>query len=623
MRFVATYLFVVFFLFSKGQKVDSVLSLPQVVKEVSAGTFTRFTPLVSYKYTLGRNLNDVLRENSFLYFKNYGNGQLSSISIRGTSAAQTDILWNGIKLNSPALGQADISLFNTGMSDHLELSGISRFGNVGGCIQLQNDSRVDSGFAVNASFTYGSYHLIRTFAKARYGNGSVSGVTRLSYMSCQNNYSYINTFKEGHPLEQLTNAKVSMLNFMQQLNARIDARNTIHFNLWISDAQRQIPPIISKLGSKESQDDYSLRSSLNWKARYHNLSTDFTSAILHDVIHYRNPEIYLNEKSVMDAFRNNLLISIDSLKKFAVTIEAGYDLESALVPSYKIARIRHVGRLTAGLKYEPSREWMLQLLLRESVYDKVLSPFSPSLSVRYLKYLSGKQSIILRANVSRNFRFPTLNDLYWVPGGNRNLRTEKSCDAELGLQYRYGRFLDVKVNGFTKYITDWIQWISTGSYWEPRNVKRVLTRGVEVSAKAEGPYNQISPDFNFAFSLNYTFTKATNLDALSAADQSKGKQLIYVPLHVAVAGTHVEYKKFYFRVSGTFTDAVFITTDNTQKLKAYTLFDIETGKDFALRNYEIGLAFRVNNLGNVSYQNIAQRPMPGRNFEGTLRFKLN
>ena len=178
-----------------------------------------------------------------------------------------------------------------------------------------------------------------------------------------------------------------------------------------------------------------------------------------------------------------------------------------------------------------------------------------------------------------------MNDLYWLPGGNRNLRTEKSCDCELGLQYRYGRYLDVKVNGFTKYITDWIQWISTGTYWEPRNVKRVLTRGVEVSAKDEGPYNQISPDFNFAFSLNYTFTQATNLDAVSTADQSKGKQLIYVPLHVAVAGMHVEYKKFYTRLTGTFTDAVFITTDNTQKLKAYALFDIETGKDFTLRNY--------------------------------------
>ncbi len=73
MRWIATYLFFIFYLCSNGQKADSVLSLPAVVKEVSAGTFTRFTPLVSYKYLLARNLNDVLRENSSMYFKNYGN----------------------------------------------------------------------------------------------------------------------------------------------------------------------------------------------------------------------------------------------------------------------------------------------------------------------------------------------------------------------------------------------------------------------------------------------------------------------------------------------------------------------------------------------------------------------
>ncbi|MFN8323190.1 MAG: TonB-dependent receptor plug domain-containing protein [Chitinophagales bacterium] len=623
MRWIATYLFFIFYLCSNGQKADSVLSLPAVVKEVSAGTFTRFTPLVSYKYLLARNLNDVLRENSSMYFKNYGNGQLSSISIRGTSAAQTDILWNGVKLNSPALGQADVSLFNTGMSDFLELSGVSRLGNVGGCIQLQNESKVDSGFSMNASFTYGSYQLFRTFAKVRYGTGAVSGVSRISYMRCHNDYRYINTFKEGHPLEKLDNARVSMLNFMQQLNARVNGYNTIHFNLWISDAQRQIPPIISKPGSKESQDDYSLRAALTWKTRYRKFALDFNTALLHDVIHYRNPEILLNEKSITEAFRNNVMLSCDSLNKFTLSIEAGYDLERAVVPAYQVVRTRHIGKLVAALKYEPNREWMLQLLLRESVYDKNLSPFSPGLAVRYLKYLTGEQSIIFRLNASRNFRFPTLNDWYWVPGGNRDLKTEKSCDGETGLQYRYGRYLDVKVNGFAKYITDWIQWVSTGTYWEPRNVKRVLTRGVEISARVEGPYHHTSPDFNFAFSLNYTFTRATNLDALSSADQSKGKQLIYVPLHVGVAGMHIAYKKFYVRASGTFTDAVFITTDNTQKLKAYALLDAEAGKDFTIRNCEIGVAFSVHNVTDVPYQNIAQRPMPGRNFEGTIRFKLN
>ncbi len=625
MRALLTYLLLVATCFVRAQvKIDSVYTLPAAVKVADGNTArsNNSNAFKSYKYVEAKTLNDALRECGGVYFKNYGNGQLSSITIRGTSAAQTDLLWNGIKLNSPSLGQVDVSLFNTGMSDQLELGGISRSGNVGGYINFKSEGGVDSGLALSATVTYGSFNTIRSFGKIKYGNGKVAGITRASYLQSDNNYPFVNTYKEGSPVERLTNAKVQLLNFMQQLNVRVNNRNIVLYSFWLSDAQRKIPPIISKPAGKESQDDYSLRNSLAWKGSFGKLNVNVVSAFLHDAIQYRNPEIYLDEKSVMEAFRNNLSLSYDSLKQFTVYGELGYDFERAMVPAYGLTRSRHIAKAAAGFKYTPVPDFTLQVDIREAIYGKVLSPFSPIVSMRYFKRLAANHNLVVRANVSRNYRFPTLNDLYWVPGGNPNLKTEKSVDGEAGLQYWNSRF-NAKATAFCKYVTNWIQWIPTGSYWEPRNVKRVLTRGVEVSATLNGPFRGITNKFDMSLNVNYTYTRATNLDAISPADQSAGKQLIYVPQHLANLGIYLEYRSVYVRAVNNYTGAVFITTDNTQTLKAYYQLDLEVGKTFAIREYEITAAFVINNVTGVQYQNIAQRPMPGRNFEGKLRFNFN
>jgi len=605
--------------------VDSIHTLPEVEK-VST---TIIRSKIIYTVTPSKNLNDLLKEQTGIYIKSYGNGQLTSLSYRGTGAAQNDLLWNGIKLNSPSLGQVDVSLFNLGLADELRLNTNSETGNVGASVNIVNQGEIDSAIRIEAHVTYGSFNTISTIAKAKFGNGKVTGTSRISYFHSDNDYTFNNTSKPGHPEWKLTNGKVSMLHFLQQFGVRVNPHNALYFNAWISDAQRQIPPIMSKDASRESQGDYSLRGMLAWKGNFKKVNTDFTSAILHDVIRYENPGINLDAKSVMQAVRNNFNFSFDSLKWFSLKLEAGYDFERAVVPNYSIVRQRHIVRLSATINYEPVNEILVQLKLRQHINYKTLSPFSPALFVRYKKAFC-KHTLQFYLNASRNFRFATLNDLYWnvdmpIAGvepdhGNPNLRTEKSWDGEIQAYYAYQYIFSFKASGFCKYITDLIQWQSYGSHWEPNNVKRVLSRGLEVSVQA----NVFSrSNFSLLAYTNYTYTRATSLDAVSVFDLSKGKQLIYVPLHLLKAGFKVQWKQLYLRPVFTYTSDVFITTDNSQGLPGYYLLDLELGKDFTVKeDYEIGLAFRVNNATGARYQNVAQRPMPGRNFEGTIRFNI-
>jgi outer membrane cobalamin receptor len=94
--------------------------------------------------------------------------------------------------------------------------------------------------------------------------------------------------------------------------------------------------------------------------------------------------------------------------------------------------------------------------------------FSPKISVE----LSNNKplSIGLQAHITRSYRAPTFNDLYWprdsFAEGNPNLSPEKGYNYDAGISISYAKFNDmgVSVNYFFNKLDDLILWapISTG-----------------------------------------------------------------------------------------------------------------------------------------------------------------
>lgn len=635
MKIIHTLLLVLFALAVSAQAGSSVFDAPSVtmhtdsvVKQLSTleKTSTRIirivqqSPVGGSRYYAARSLNQLLSENSGIYFKNYGNGQLSSISYRGTSAAQTDVLWNGIRLNNPSLGQVDFSLFAVNGMQSVSMSGVAATGNIGAAIQLQSYQQPDSGFVAEGSVTYGSFETTRAGMQAKYGNGKLMGVTAFNYLHSRNNYPFKNSYKPGLPTEHLTHARVSTLSAMQQFTLKANANNNLYASIWLTDAQRQIPPIVSKQMSKETQNDYSIRTLMGWEGVLRKVTIHYSTAWLHDAIDYSNPEINLRSKSTMQAFRNTARLSYRPIGNIVAKLLWDYDLERAIVPAYQVAKLRHVNRWLAGVSYKPVSELQLELQLRQALYDKALSPFSPLLSLIYAKPINADNSVTFFGSAARNFRYPTLNDWYWQPGGNPNLKPEKSWDGELGARFVHQKkvLLSLEAKGYAKHVTSWIMWLSNGVYWQPLNVKKVFSRGAELRVQLSWQHNH----WHAGALINYSYTKATNLTPVTANDNSNGKQLIYVPQHVASTVLHVSFRRFFFRATANYTDKVFVTTDNSQSLSRFHLIDIEVGKDFVFRNNEIGFSFKAANVAGAMYQTVLQRPMPGRSFEGTLRFKL-
>src|SRR5688500_2291623 len=57
-----------------------------------------------------RHLGDALAEQLPIYFRNYGSGMISGISLRGTSPSNTAVLWNGIYRHSLSAGRAGYAI---------------------------------------------------------------------------------------------------------------------------------------------------------------------------------------------------------------------------------------------------------------------------------------------------------------------------------------------------------------------------------------------------------------------------------------------------------------------------------------------------------------------------------
>ena len=83
------------------------------------------------------------------------------------------------------------------------------------------------------------------------------------------------------------------------------------------------------------------------------------------------------------------------------------------------------------------------------------------------------------------YRFPTINDLYWSPGGNENLNPENGYSTDLGLLWTKdlsNTQLYFEPTIYSRWIDNWIIWQPTGTYWSPMNVKKVWNRGIETNS---------------------------------------------------------------------------------------------------------------------------------------------
>jgi iron complex outermembrane receptor protein len=272
----------------------------------------------------------------------------------------------------------------------------------------------------------------------------------------------------------------------------------------------------------------------------------------------------------------------------------------------------NVSRNSAGLSFSARSLRMGRLngsfLLREILHsDKFLVPdFSTGLQLK----ISDVKEYFVKVNFSRSSRIPAMNDLYWKPGGNANLKNEYSYIYEVNYEMEdHFLFIDLDydLSFFRNSIKDMIQWHpGEFSYWTADNIRDVISKGVESSLSLKYRNNRLSSTLN----ANYSYTRATEINNESAASY----QLIYVPEHQLNLSLNAGYGITYATWRTNITGKRYTEADNSKFLPAFCLNSLITGLKKEIKSCVFDLRFDIENIFNVAYETIAWYPLPGRNY---------
>ena len=606
------------------------------------------------------SLAQVLTRTSTLFIKHYGRATLSTASFRGTSPSHTQVTWNGMKINSPMLGMVDFSTIPSYFVDKADLyhgpgSVTISSGGLGGAIALSSAIPQQDGISLSFIQGAGSFLTFDEFLHFTVKKPTWSASTRVYFVSSRNDYKYINYRKKHffyddqgnvsgyeYPVERNKNGSFMDFHVLQDFYLTGRSNGTWNISAWYARTDRGIPLLNvdykENAGVANNQKDNTFRATAGWRKISGNSKLEVHTGYTYtDMLYQYDRDLGNGERAIMVHSQSNVhslsadvegewylkkwMFSADislnqhfvtSTDKAVISVEG----EQSLL-GYQQARLEMSAFVAA--RYRPTERLGLSVSLREDLYGKELTQPIPSFFAEFL--VSRKGQVTLKASAARNYRYPTLNDLYFMPGGNPLLKPEEGISFDGGLSAQHqGRLFrwSGNVTGFYSRISNWIAWLPTfKGFWSPVNVKQVKSYGIECRGSLE-----IIPghDWEIGGNGNFSWTRSLNLgDPVSWADGAIGKQLVYIPEFSAAFTGRVSWKEWTFTYDWTYYSERYTTSSNMTRtqlgvLGPYFMNDIALEKSIRLNHAVLHVKAIVRNLFNEAYETVLARPMPGINY---------
>ncbi|MCC6721583.1 MAG: TonB-dependent receptor plug domain-containing protein [Bacteroidia bacterium] len=573
-------------------------------------------------YSLSLPISQLLNTTGSINIRSYGPGSLATSTLRGGNSYQTSISWNGISINNPVNGLCDFNLIPAFMFDEIFISpglpsSIQGSGSIGGGINLQNNTNFKKKNDLDLFQSFGSFSQYTAGLKTDLSYKKIKNTLKLFYSTSKNNYSFTNFNEQGFPKQNMTNANTTLFSVLNELKIFSSKRGIFKVLYWGTAAQRQIPPTILMSSSVATQSDNLNKVSSGWEKSINKVKFKVYLILQKDYLKYKDLEQNINSITNNNTITSDIEIryrqcnisnwnfgfsgsrTVANVESKTITDTIMYNNSSRNQISLWISNI---------LKFKKINTEISTVLRQEYVDDKFI-PLVPSVGYK----TSINKHFYIFGQWSRVYRIPTLNDLYWNPGGNKNLKSESGIQAEQSMGYNH-KSKNIEINPvitvFSKVINNQIQWQPVSSQiWKPFNISKVYSRGIE-----------LRNNFKFKICNNLWSSSGINLNLIKSeninkSDNNFGNQIIYVPYYNSSVFVGFILKKITFNLINNSVGSRYTSTDNTEFLKGYSLFNLFFNRTFINKKIKIDLYFKANNIFNTSYQEVAWRPMPGRNYE--------
>ncbi len=612
----------------------------------------------------GSSVAEVLAARTPLALKNYGPGQLATIALRGTSAQHTAVLWQGLNIMLPTLGQTDFALLPVGANTRVSIqpgpaAALYGSGAVGGAILLDAAPDWRPGHRGSAQLDAGSFGVIGGSLALDQTTAAVAVRVAASYREAQNNYSYQVREARGLARYTLQNAALRhQWSLSPDLTWRVGPAGELMAAAWFTDTDRDIQAGTGGAGGQARECDQSRRLVLGYRHAAARQQWAGRVAWFDDVLNYRDGGLISNSRvrtTQAQAEHTRTLGACGSLRlgaeaqHFAAQVD-GYGSE--VVAENRAAAF-------ALLRYDPRPGLRLSANLRQAALPAGLAPLTPTVGLEWdllgshtaadvpavpalaaapvladsmgalnqqLRAHSLRRSAIhsltATASAARSYRAPTLNERYWRPGGNPDLRPESGFGYEAGLRHRLAgpgaASLETELTAFRQEVSDWVQWLpsSATGFWSPRNLRRVRSQGLEASTALRLRRGR----YVGSAQLAYHFTDTRKTQGAPDDPDPVGTQLAYVPRHQSSLSTDQHWRDWLGSATLVLTSFRYTNASGDTYLPGTALLGATLGRTLrGPAGTRLLLLVQASNLLNQQYDSYPGRPAPPRAVGGSLR----
>ena len=571
-----------------------------------------------------KTVGELLANEPGIDWRTYGDygGAAGEIHIRGMSGNATQVRVNGVTVNSPSLGTADVSKIPLNSIERIEVvkgSGSVLYGSgaMAGTINIVTKKPKREEIDLKASAGFGSQSSYRIAAEQ-----GMFAVGDFGYYLTANRYK-TNGFRPNSDLSQ-NDASIKLV---------LDKGDLLDVSLYGDYIYRDFgrPGVQPPAGTQS----YSLNGTEFFDSESASLLDRGRENDAHGVLNVKSrPTDWLGLKfrgdyTYMDSYNydrwsfdgtgartwvTNKVLGLEGdvdIKPFSganLLIGAEYkhyDWENKNIsldssgadvpdPSKPTEASLHTTGVYMEGQYRPC-EYVKGLA---GIRHEDNSQFGTEDLPRFGVIVNPLQSTAVKFNYGKHFLAPTPNDLYWPAGpytqGNPNLQPEKGWHFDAGVEQElFDNKVFLSLSYFHWDLKDKILWGPDSNWvWTPQNLDKAKAQGCEIGAK-------IGPFYDLTLALDYTYTDAeeenqyvTRRSTYTPKDLFRGDLTYWAPFGLTATAT--------LRYTG---DRYFYGTDQTatapvSTLESYITMDLRLEQRF----YDHWLlSLQTNNIFNKSY----------------------
>lgn len=586
------------------------------------------------------NLADVLSDQTGVQIRQSGGlGSYSSVSVRGSTARQVQVVVDGMLLNDPVTGGVDmgklglhdisrIQVYPSGAPAQFAQAGI------GGVVVMETLGKdIEDSSRINLGA--GSFD---TYKMALFNSGSHEDFyywVSLDRQSSNNDFEYPNSREWFNPNDgadtKRRNADYEQDAVSTKLGWEINNTSKLNALIQYNDNEQNIPSIQNWRNNKAFLTNETLRTQLHYQQQGWMDGQIHSS---HRLIWTDTSERYNNKTGLVGLGTTDVYTDTDQLGLVNTltwllgnhTLSATIDIAQYSYKQHdklgtdlpdKRERLQIASALSHQWLSDDSR-WRSQISLRQyrinDDSDESLgngSVTKTSSTDRYNSWQLGLSHYFadnweISAGLARQVRVPTLQELYGQQGlfvGNDELEAEESLNYEITLRTDQG-WGHVEVTGFYRNLDP-----AVSAIYDARGVGRYINLSGEIyGAEIDASWHIY--DWWELYG-NATLQESENTDD-SVSDRYEHK-LPGVYHESFVAGSRWHIRPFRFDISYSHDDKLYYDAANRLAADTRTLINASASWTKIWANHsESEISLELRNMTDEIYQDFSRFPGPGR-----------